>query len=57
LGGKASIIILAKSRAVRDRELRPIRNKGGISKTHVTAKKSHALTIKNLKASRYGKIP
>jgi len=51
------VIVLAESRAVRDRGLRLIRDKSGIPKIHVTAGRSYILTVRNLEISRCGKIP
>jgi hypothetical protein len=56
IGGGTNIIVLTEFRAVRDRELRFIRDRSGIPKIHVTAGGSHILTIKNLEISRYGRI-
>jgi hypothetical protein len=56
LEGGTNIIILAKSKAVRDKELRFIRDRDGILKTYVTAGESYVLVIKNLGASRYERI-
>jgi hypothetical protein len=52
-----TVIVLAESKAVRDGGLRPIRDRGGTPRTHVTAGGSHILAVRNLKASRYGRIP
>jgi hypothetical protein len=56
LGGEANIIILAELRAVRDRKLRPIRDKDGTLRTYVTAGRSYVLAFKDLETSRCGKI-
>jgi hypothetical protein len=50
------VIVLAESRAVRDGGLRFIRDRDRISKAHVTAGESYVLVVRNLKASRCGRI-
>jgi hypothetical protein len=51
-----SVIVLAEPRAVRDGGLRPIRDRDGTPRTHVTAGESYVLAFKDLGASRCGRI-
>jgi hypothetical protein len=53
---EASVIILIESKAVRDRRLRLIWDRGGTLKTHVISGKSYILAIRNLGISRSEKI-
>jgi hypothetical protein len=53
---RVNIIILAKFKAVKNGELRLIRNKNGIFRIYVITGKSYVLIVKNLGTSRCGKI-